>query len=280
MAGAVVLTRVLTTLLFGVAADRRADVPRGVDGARCGRRCGVPDSGTPGRVGRPHGRAARELISDSGPVARSRGTTACCMVQGHHSGPRSTGRSPGQRPRSPFGLASGAGTLTAQSLPVKVRLAGLALTIAYSGLIVWLYASQPQTVAQVTGGLASGAGLYRVDAQATADALAFFRRNAFPEARAAFARADPAQRDAQTQFYIAYSYYREGWGRLYSDDALFKQGLEAIDRAIALAPAHRLVVDDPDLLMKSADEVKAELERGLTRDASDLNPLKVFRTRK
>jgi hypothetical protein len=163
---------------------------------------------------------------------------------------------------------------------VKLRLAGLALTIAYGGFILWLYASQPQTVAQVTGGLASGAGLYRVDAQATADGLAFFRRDAFAEARAAFARADPAQRDARTQFYIAYSYYREGWGRLYNDDALFKQGLEAVDRAIALAPAHRLVVDDPDLLMHSADELRAELVRGVTREASDLNPLKVFRTRK
>ena len=163
---------------------------------------------------------------------------------------------------------------------MKVRLAGLALTIGYGGLILWLYASQPQTVAQVTGGLASGAGLYRVDAQATADGLAFFRRDAFAEARAAFARADPAQRDARTQFYIAYSYYREGWGRLYNDDVLFKQGLEAVDRAIALAPAHRLIVDDPDLLMHSADELRAELVRGVTREASDLNPLKVFRTRK
>lgn len=163
---------------------------------------------------------------------------------------------------------------------MKVRLAGLALTVAYGGFILWLYASQPQTVAQVTGGLASGAGLYRIDPQATADGLAFFRRDAFAEARAAFARADPAQRDARTQFYIAYSYYREGWGRLYNDDALFKQGLEAVDRAIALAPAHRLVVDDPDLLMHSADELRAELVRGVTREASDLNPLKVFRTRK
>jgi hypothetical protein len=163
---------------------------------------------------------------------------------------------------------------------VKVRIFGLMLTLAYGGLIAWLYASQPQTVAQVTGGLASGAGLYRVDAQATADALAFFRRDAFPEARAAFARADPAQRDARTQFYIAYSYYRQGWGRVYNDDTLFKQGLEAVDRAIALAPAHRLVVDDPDLGMKSADELRAELERGLTREASDLNPLRLFRPRK
>lgn len=163
---------------------------------------------------------------------------------------------------------------------MKVRIFGLVLTLAYGSLIAWLYASQPQTVAQVTGGLASGAGLYRVDAQATADALAFFRRDAFPEARAAFGRADPAQRDARTQFYIAYSYYRQGWGRVYNDDTLFKQGLEAVDRAIALAPAHRLVVDDPDLGMKSADELRAELERGLTREASDLNPLRLFRPRK
>ena len=40
----------------------------------------------------------------------------------------------------------------------------------------------------------------------------------------AFARADPAVRDARTQFYIAYSYYRQGWGRLYHDDALYAEG--------------------------------------------------------
>ena len=163
---------------------------------------------------------------------------------------------------------------------MKVRVIGLMLSLAYSGFIVWLSASQPQTVAQVTGGLSSGAGLYRVDAQAMADGLAFFKRDAFPEARAAFARADPAERDARAQFYIAYTYYRQGWGRVYSDDTLFKKGLEAVDRAIALAPAHRLVIDDVDLGMKTADELKAELERGLTRDASDLNPLKVLRPRK
>lgn len=163
---------------------------------------------------------------------------------------------------------------------MKVRVTGIIGSAAYAALIAWLYASQPQTVAQVTGGLSAGAGMYRVDETATADALAFFRRDAFAEARAAFARADPANRDARTQFYIAYTYYREGWGRLYSDDALFKKGLEAIDRAIALAPGHRLVVDDPALGMKTADELRAELERGLTRQPSDFNPLRVFRTRK
>ncbi len=173
-----------------------------------------------------------------------------------------------------------AGTFTAESPEVKVRIFGLALTVGYAAVIVWLYAAQPQTVAQVTGGLASTAGIYRVDPQATADALQFFRRGAFAEARAAFARADPAQRDPTTQFYVAYSYYRQGWGRVYNDDTLFKKGLEAVDRAIELAPDHRLVVDDADLAMKSADELRAELERGVTREASDFNPLKVFRPRK
>lgn len=161
-----------------------------------------------------------------------------------------------------------------------IRAGGLAAAIAYGALILWLYANQPQTLAQVSGGLTSMVGAYSIDQQAFADGLRFFRRDQFAEARAAFARADRAQRDARTQFYIAYSYYREGWGRLYSDDALFTQGLAAVDAAIALAPNGRLIVDDPDLQMHSADELRAELQRGLTIDASDFNPLRVFRKRK
>src|SRR3954453_9537478 len=106
-------------------------------------------------------------------------------------------------------------------------------------------------MAEVTGGLASQVGVYRIDDQAFADGLAFFRRDAFVEARAAFARADPAQRDARTQFYIAYSFYRQGWGRVSSDNALFGQGLVAVDKAIGLAPDRRLIVDDTSLGMRS-----------------------------
>lgn len=161
-----------------------------------------------------------------------------------------------------------------------LRVAGLVLTIGYAGLIVWLYASQPQTRAEALGGLAATVGAYRVDAQAFADGLAFFRADQFEEARMAFARADPARRDARTQFYIAYSFYRQGWGRLASDDALFTEGLVAVDRAIEVAPAGRLVVDDQALGMRSAEELKAELQRGLRRDLSDFNPLRVFEERK
>ena len=161
-----------------------------------------------------------------------------------------------------------------------VRAAGLAVAIAYAFAISWTYVRQPQTMAQVTGGLAAGIGAYRIDAQAFADGLAFFRKNQFVEARAAFARADPAGQDARTQFYAAYSYYREGWGRVYSDDVLFRAGLKRVDLAIALSPSGRLVVEDPELQMRSADELRAELEAGLRRDASDFNPRRVMRRRK
>ena len=160
------------------------------------------------------------------------------------------------------------------------RLAGLAFTVVYAALIGWLFARQPQTVAQITGGLAATIGAYNIDAQAFDDGLGFFRNDQFVEARMAFARADPAVRDARTQFYIAYSYYRQGWGRLYSDDALYAQGAAAVDRALALAPGGRLVVDDEDLRMRTGEELKAELEAGRQREASDFNPMRVFRERK
>jgi hypothetical protein len=160
------------------------------------------------------------------------------------------------------------------------RLAGLTVTIAYAALVGWLFSRQPQTVAQITGGLAASIGGYSVNEQAFADGLRFFRNDQFVEARMAFGRADPALRDARTQFYVAYSYYRQGWGRLYHDDALYAEGLEAIDLAMALAPGRRLSIDDGNLRIHTAEELKAELEAGRRRDASDLNPMRVFRERK
>ena len=161
-----------------------------------------------------------------------------------------------------------------------VRGAGLCLTLVYAAFLGWLFARQPATLAEVTGGLTSAVGAYRIDQQAFDDGVEFFRRDRFVEARAALDRADPARRDAVTQFYIAYSFYRQGWGRFYSDDALFKQGLEAVDRAIALAPDGRLVVEGPGQQIETADELRAELEAGLRRDASDFDPRRVFRERR
>src|ERR671914_538284 len=161
-----------------------------------------------------------------------------------------------------------------------MRAAGLALSVGYAAVIVWLYASQPQTMAQVTGGLAAGIGAYRIDDQAFSDGLAFFRKDQFDEARAAFERADPAQRDARTQFYIAYTFYRQGWGRVYNDDQLFRQGVEAVDRAIALAPEGRVIVDNPRGEMRSPEELRADPKRGMRGEANALTPLRFFDRRK
>ena len=161
-----------------------------------------------------------------------------------------------------------------------IRGTGLAFALLYASVIVWTYVQQPQTVSQVTGGLAATVGAYRIDERAFEDGLAFFRNDRFVEARAAWARADRAEQDARTQFYIAYSFYRQGWGRVYSDDALFTEGLARVDKAISLAPAGRLAIDDGNLEMHSADELRAELQAGLRRDASDFNPLRVLRQRK
>src|SRR5687768_14534700 len=161
-----------------------------------------------------------------------------------------------------------------------IRAAGIATSIAYAAFVVWVYASQPQSVAQIAGGMAAGVGAYRIDQKGFDEGLRFFRTEKFAEARAAFARADPASRDPTTQFYIAYSFYRQGWGRMYNDDALFQKGLAAVDHAIAVAPGGRIAVNDSGLRLRTADELRAELVRGLTRDVTDLDPRRLLEERK
>jgi hypothetical protein len=161
-----------------------------------------------------------------------------------------------------------------------IRAVGLAGVAIYAAVIASLFVSQPKTMTEAVGGLTSTIGVYAIDAQAFADGLVFFRKDQFVEARAAFARADPALQDARTQFYIAYSYYRQGWHRTHSDDALYREGVKSTERAIALAPGGRFVVDDNTLQMRTADELLAELNAGLTTDVSDFNPLRLLGERK
>ncbi len=161
-----------------------------------------------------------------------------------------------------------------------IQTVGISWTILYSVFIIWIYATEPRTLHEVTTSAEVAAGTYEIDQGKFDAALMLFRREQFRAARDEWARADPAQRDARTQFYIAYAFYREGWGRLFNDDALFRQGIEAVTRAIALTPNGTLFVDDPDLRMHTAAELKAEMEQGTERSLGDLNPLKVLRERK
>ena len=161
----------------------------------------------------------------------------------------------------------------------RVQIIGLILTTVYAAAIIWLYATEPRSFKEVATGAQVAAGTYQVDQEKFNAALALFRREQFRAARDEWQRADPAQKDPTTQFYIAYSFYREGWGRVYNDQNLFMQGLEAVNRAITLAPGP-LTVSDENLQLQTAAELKTELEQGTERSWSDLNPLKVLRTRK
>jgi len=160
-----------------------------------------------------------------------------------------------------------------------LQIVGLAVTVIYALVIVWLYATEPRSFREVTTGAQVAAGTYQVDQAKFDAALGLFRRDQFRAARDQWQSADPAQSDPTTQFYIAYSFYREGWGRLYYDQDLFKRGLETVNRAIVLAPGPLTIADD-NLQMHTAAELKAELEQGTERTWGDINPLKVMRQRK
>jgi tetratricopeptide (TPR) repeat protein len=160
-----------------------------------------------------------------------------------------------------------------------IQITGLVLSAVYATAIIWIYATEPRSFKEVATGAQVAAGTYQVDQEKFDAALTLFRREQFRAARDEWQRADSAQSDPKTQFYIAYSFYREGWGRLYYDQALFKQGLEAVNRAIALSPGS-LTVDDENLQLHTAAELNAELEQGTERNWGDVNPLKVLRTRK
>jgi hypothetical protein len=161
-----------------------------------------------------------------------------------------------------------------------IQIAGLIWTLVYASIIVWIYATEPRSFREVATNSEIATGTYEINQEKFNNGLLLFRRDQFRAAREEWVGADPAQKDPRTQFYIGYACYREGWGRVYYDDPLFKQGLEAVNRAINITPNGVLMVDDPNLQMHTAAELKAELEQGTERSWKDLNPLKLFRQRK
>jgi len=152
-----------------------------------------------------------------------------------------------------------------------IQITGLVWTLLYASVIVWIYATEPRSFKEVATNSQVAVGTYEINQERFSNGLALFRRDQFRAARDEWTAADPAQKDARTQFYIAYAWYREGWGRVYYDNEFFRQGLE---------PNGMLTVDDPGLQMHTAGELKTELEQGTETSWKDLNPLKLFRQRK
>lgn len=159
-----------------------------------------------------------------------------------------------------------------------IQISGIVISAAGLLIISFLYISQPRTLAEVTTKSQVVLGTYEINRAEFDKGLADFRNEKFPDARAAFDRADPERRDAATQFYVAYSFYRQGWGRLSNDDELFTAGIAAVDRVNALAPTFRST--DETLGIKTAAELKNEFEEGLKITPSDFNPFKLTRERK
>jgi hypothetical protein len=162
--------------------------------------------------------------------------------------------------------------------PKYIQILGIAIVGIGLVFITFLYWTEPRSLAEVATKGQVAVGTYEVDREEFARGLALFRKEDFTGARVAFDGADPEKRDAATQFYTAYSFYRQGWGRLSNDDALFTAGLEAANRAIALDP--KFSAADGALAIKTATELKAEFEEGLKLTPSDFNPLRLTRERK
>ena len=166
-------------------------------------------------------------------------------------------------------------------MPLRlIQWLGIVWTLVFAAFVLWVYAAAPRSVSDVATQASVAAGTYEVDRARFDAGRELFRREQYAAARGEWERADPARRDARTQFYVAYSFYRQGWGRVYNDDALFRQGLEAAERAASLSADAPLTVEDTELKIHTPSELKAELQGGLERTAGDFNPLKVLRERK
>ena len=120
-----------------------------------------------------------------------------------------------------------------------IQIIGVLLAALYGAFIVFLYAAEPRSLEEISTKAQSAVensvskgqiiiGIYEIDQAKFNQGLAAFRADNFVLARDSFERADPEKRDPNTQFYIAYSYYRQGWGRVTNDDVLFKLGLDAV----------------------------------------------------
>jgi hypothetical protein len=170
-----------------------------------------------------------------------------------------------------------------------IQILGTVVSMIYFGFIAFLYLAEPRSIGDITTKAASTiqnaatkgsviAGTYEIDHVKFDEALRLFRQDNFIAARDAFQKADPEQRDARTQYYIAYSFYRQGWGRLSNDDELFAAGLKQLD-VVDRLDSNFVAVDD-DLKLKRPAELRHEFEEGMRITAGDFNPLKLVRERK
>ena len=170
-----------------------------------------------------------------------------------------------------------------------IQILSICLTLFYGSFVAWLYWAAPRSLEEVslkardtiqsaTTKAQVITNTYEVDKAKFEEGLTAFRNENFIVARDLFEKADKEKRDARTQFYIAYTYYRQGWGRFSSNDELFQKGLEKVRRVIRLDENFK--ANDPNLKLSTPVELKNEFEEGLRVTADDFNPFRLVRERK
>ena len=146
-----------------------------------------------------------------------------------------------------------------------IQILGIAIAAVYGLFVVFLYAAEPRSLEEVTAKAVETVqnaatkgqvitGNYEIDRAKFDEGLTAFRQENYVLARDAFAKADPERRDANVQFYIAYSFYRQGWGRVSNDDAMFRQALDSLERVAFIDKDFRS--SDPDLKLRTPAELK------------------------
>jgi tetratricopeptide (TPR) repeat protein len=170
-----------------------------------------------------------------------------------------------------------------------IQITGTIVAAVYFVFIAFLYVAEPRSLADISTKAATTVqdvvtkgtvitGTYEIDRAKFNEALALFRADNFVGARDLFQKADPERRDAATQYYIAYSYYRQGWGRLSNDDEMFAAALKQLEVVNQIDPNY--VATDDDLKLKRPAELRHELEEGMRVTVDDFNPFKLARERK
>jgi tetratricopeptide (TPR) repeat protein len=154
---------------------------------------------------------------------------------------------------------------------------GVVIALLYGLTITWLYVRQPRSFQELKTQVAVQTNVYQIKRENFDEGLRQFNAGQYKVAIEQFEMADPAQGDATTQFYVAYSYYLLGRGNLYDDDAMFRRGLAAIDRCLAAAPNNIFEIDRADFEIRNAATLRQRLKDGIEVSPSDFNPLDWFK---
>lgn len=155
-----------------------------------------------------------------------------------------------------------------------VQALGIALTLGYGALVLWLYATQPRSIEDIKTAAAVQANVYAIDQAHYDQGVRAFKEKQFRIAADHFAAADPASRDPKCQFLVAHSHYSQGAGAVYDDDKEFVLSLAAVDRCLEVAPNNTYTIDEPTLALDytSAERLRQRVRDGLEVTPGDFNP--------